>query len=108
MSDTPADDDSLRRVADLGDVPAGDSSVIEVGGERIALFNLDGEYYALDNVCPHQGGPLGNGRVEDNCVYCPWHGWQFDVETGEHVQGEDTVGTYEVVTDTDGIYIRVS
>ena len=107
MSDTLADDDSLRRVADIGDVPAGDSSVIEVDGERVALFNIDGEYHALDNVCPHQGGPLGKGRVEDNCVYCPWHGWQFDVETGEHVQGEDAAGTYDVVTDAGGIYLWV-
>ena len=105
MSDT-ADDGTLHRVASLDELDQGDSSVVDVDGEQIALFRLEDGYYALSNVCPHQGGPLGQGRVEDDCVYCPWHGWQFDVETGEHVQGEDIVGTYDVVVEDDGIFVR--
>ena len=81
-------------------------SRLSAGDTTAAVTHYDGEYAALDNNCPHQGGPLGQGRVEDDCVYCPWHGWQFDVETGEHVQGEDTVGTYDVVVEDDGIFVR--
>ncbi len=50
----------------------------------LALFNVDGTYSALDGVCPHQGGPLGKGRLEGRIVTCPWHGWQFDVCNGQH------------------------
>ena len=56
-----------------------------VAGERIvALYNVDGRYYALDGICPHQGGPLGKGELQGCIVTCPWHGWQFDVTTGQH------------------------
>ena len=48
----------------------------------IALFNVDGQFHALDGVCPHQGGPLGQGELCGTIVTCPWHGWQFDVSNG--------------------------
>ena len=54
-----------------------------VGDRIIAVFNVEGTYYALDGVCPHQGGPLGKGSLTDCVVTCPWHGWQFDVRTGQ-------------------------
>ncbi len=50
----------------------------------IALYHVDEKFYALDGVCPHQGGPLGKGTLEGCTVTCPWHGWQFDVATGQH------------------------
>jgi len=50
------------------------------------LFNVDGIFYALDGVCPHQGGPLGDGDLAGCIVTCPWHGWQFDVTNGKSVQ----------------------
>ena len=57
-----------------------------VAEEQIfAIFNVEGTLRALDGVCPHQGGPLGEGRLEGCRVTCPWHGWQFDVETGAHL-----------------------
>ena len=56
-----------------------------VAAERIvALYHCDGQFYALDGVCPHQGGPLGKGAVTNCIVTCSWHGWQFDVRTGRH------------------------
>jgi nitrite reductase/ring-hydroxylating ferredoxin subunit len=56
-----------------------------VAGARIvALFNGGGEFNALDGVCPHQGGPLGKGQLDNCIVTCPWHGWQFDVRDGQH------------------------
>jgi nitrite reductase/ring-hydroxylating ferredoxin subunit len=57
---------------------------VVVEGRIVALYNVDGDVYALDGVCPHQGGPLGKGRLEGTVVTCPWHGWQFDVRDGQH------------------------
>ena len=54
------------------------------GRPVIALFNADGAFYALDGVCPHQGGPLGKGKLSGCVLTCPWHGWQFDVRDGQH------------------------
>jgi nitrite reductase (NADH) small subunit len=73
-----------HRVATVADCPPG-SSLEAIAGDRIvALYNVDGEFRALDGVCPHQGGPLGKGRLEGCIVTCPWHGWQFDVRDGQH------------------------
>jgi nitrite reductase (NADH) small subunit len=71
----------LARVSDL---PVGTSKECVAGERMIALFNVNGRFYALDGVCPHQGGPLGRGLLEGCIVTCPWHGWQFDVTTGQH------------------------
>jgi nitrite reductase (NADH) small subunit len=71
-------------VARIDDVPPGESRELVAEGRVIALFNVQGKFYALDGVCPHQGGPLGKGRLEGCIVTCPWHGWQFDVTTGQH------------------------
>lgn len=70
------------RIARSSECPPG--SVVErVAADRvIALANVGGAYYALDGVCPHQGGPLGQGTLEGPILTCPWHGWQFDVTTG--------------------------
>jgi nitrite reductase/ring-hydroxylating ferredoxin subunit len=63
-----------------------------VAGERIiALFNVDGQFHALDGICPHQGGPLGKGTLCGQVVTCPWHGFQFDVTTGQHQTSKSLV-----------------
>lgn len=70
-------------VANVADVPPG-RGIEAVAGDRIvALFNVEGEFFALDGVCPHQGGPLGKGDLQGCILTCPWHGWQFDVRSGE-------------------------
>ena len=84
MSDTS--EDGAYRVASADDVPDEGGLVVEVGDEEIAIFRLEDGYFGLDNVCTHQGGPLGEGKVEEGCVYCPWHGHMFDIRTGEHGQ----------------------
>jgi len=101
------DTSGLRRVCAVNDVSPESPEVVEVDGQFVAVFESDGEYYALDNACPHQGGPLGQGKVEDECVYCPWHGWQFDVETGEHVQGIEDATSYEVTVDSGDVYVAL-
>ncbi|BFU93281.1 MAG: putative Rieske-type ferredoxin [Nitrospira sp.] len=70
-------------VATVDQIPPGASRTVEVHGVRIALFNVDGAYYAVDNTCPHAGGPLGEGFVSGDVVECPWHGWAFNLRTGE-------------------------
>lgn len=70
------------KVATLKDLPRRGGKVLKVGRTLIALFNVDGSLYAIDNECPHQGGPIGEGDVKDNTVRCPWHLWQFDVTSG--------------------------
>jgi nitrite reductase (NADH) small subunit len=72
------------RVAKVSECPPG--TVLErLAGDRvIALCNAEGTVFALDGVCPHQGGPLGEGELTGKVLMCPWHGWQFDVSTGQH------------------------
>lgn len=69
----------------------------EVAGRQICLAHVAGELKAVDNLCPHRQGPLGQGWIEGNAVVCPWHSWAFDVTTGlaEYPQGE-RVGVYPV------------
>lgn len=74
---------SFVKIAEMSDVGPGTGKVIVVDGNEIALFNIQGQYYAIHNTCPHRGGPLGEGYVDGNVVTCPWHGWEFDVTTGE-------------------------
>jgi len=66
----------------VSEVPPGDCRTIEVDGTMVAVFNVNGQFYAMDGSCPHAGGPLGDGFLNGNLVTCPWHGWQFDVTTG--------------------------
>src|SRR5258707_1257869 len=72
------------RVASVSDVPPGSSKEVMADDRVVALFNVDGMFYALDGVCPHAGGPLGEGTLRGKTVTCPWHGWQFDVSTGQN------------------------
>lgn len=72
------------KVANKSDLPPGRAAVVELAGRTIALFNVNGEFFALDNTCVHRGGPLGEGFVDQNnlTVQCPWHGWIYSLVTG--------------------------
>ena len=70
------------KVAATGDVTPGEGRVVEAGGRTLALFNVDGTFYAIDNTCSHRGGPLGEGDLDGRIVTCPWHAWRWDVTTG--------------------------
>jgi nitrite reductase (NADH) small subunit len=72
------------RIAAVADCPPGEAREIVAAERIIALFNVEGSFYALDGICPHQGGPLGKGALRGCVVTCPWHGWQFNVTTGQH------------------------
>ena len=71
------------KVAKTEDVVPGQGKMVEVSGKKIALFNLEGTYYAIDDTCTHKGGPLSEGELSGKEVTCPWHGAVYDVTTGE-------------------------
>jgi nitrite reductase (NADH) small subunit len=75
---------SWHTLANVSDCPPGSARECVAAGHVIALFNVDGHFFALDGLCPHQGGPLGKGQLTGCIVTCPWHGFQFDVTTGQH------------------------
>ena len=72
------------RVVRVSECPPGTATEAVAADRIVAVYNVEGTFYALDGVCPHQGGPLGSGQLEGCIVTCPWHGWQFDVRTGAH------------------------
>lgn len=72
------------RIANVGDCPSGSGRELIAAGKVVALFRVNDEFFALDGICPHQGGPLGKGELNGCVLTCPWHGWQFDVRTGQH------------------------
>jgi len=85
------------RVSGTADVVPGHGIVAEVDGKTLAVFNVEGIFYAIDNTCVHRGGPLGEGDVEGNVVTCPWHGWEYNVTTGECVNNPSAkVEVYQV------------
>jgi nitrite reductase (NADH) small subunit len=96
------------KVASISELGVGSCKTVEVHGKAVALFNVGGEVYALDNICLHQGGPLGEGLLEGEVVTCPWHFWEFNVRTGEKV-GEPSlrVATYPVQVAGDDIKVAV-
>jgi len=73
---------ALVRAAGINDVKLGMAKAVTVNGKRIALYNVDGKFYATDNACLNQGAPLGEGELMDNVITCPLHSWQYDVCTG--------------------------
>lgn len=75
-------DQEFVTVARVGDIKPGFVKVVDAGTRRVALCNVDGEYYAIDDLCTHDGGPLGSGELSDNEIECPRHGARFDVRTG--------------------------
>src|SRR3972149_2028417 len=85
------------KVANVTDLPPGKARQFTVGEKMIALCNVSGTFYALDNVCLHRGGPLGEGYLDGEKLECPWHGWQYDVKTGAGGKSPDMkVASYEV------------
>jgi nitrite reductase/ring-hydroxylating ferredoxin subunit len=74
------------RTVKVDEVPAGTIRELQVEGKAVALANVGGKFYAINNVCLHRGGPLGQGTLQNQNVMCPWHAWQYDVTTGKVLQ----------------------
>jgi len=71
------------RAAKTDEIPTGSIREFQVDGTTLAIANVDGKFYAINNTCLHRGGPLGEGELLGRNVTCPWHGWQYDVTTGK-------------------------
>ena len=71
-------------VARTADVPPGQVTTVYAGGRAYALANVDGAFFAVDNNCPHNGGPLGKGALQGRELVCPWHTWRWDVTSGRN------------------------
>ena len=82
---------------------------VRISDEDICIANVEGKFYAIGNVCSHQGGPLANGNLKGFEVECPWHGSKFDLRTGEVIKPPAVrpVPTYEVKTDDSNVLIRI-
>lgn len=72
------------KICAVADCPSGTAREFVAGDRIVAVFRVGEEWHALDGICPHQGGPLGKGALSGCILTCPWHGWQFDVTTGQH------------------------
>lgn len=97
------------KVAKTGDIALGQAKMVEVGDKRIALFNLEGSFYAIDDTCPHVGGPLSEGEIQGERVTCPWHGSIFNIKTGEVLgpPARTGVASYNVRVEGMGIEVEV-
>jgi nitrite reductase [NAD(P)H] small subunit len=98
--------EGFQMVARVDEVPSGKSKVVTINNRAIALFNVDGKYFAIHNLCPHEGGPLHEGRVKGFVVSCPWHDLAFDIRNGQGIDGGGyCVGSYEVSVEGEDIFV---
>ena len=97
------------RAASASEIPAGTGRTVDVSGACVALFNVGGSFLAIANACPHRGGPLAEGDLSGAVVTCPWHGFQFDVRTGQSADGKPLqLKTYPVRLTDDSVEIGVA
>jgi nitrite reductase (NADH) small subunit len=90
------------KVGALAALPPGQVMEAEVGGNTYVVCNAGGELYAYDGVCPHAGGPLGQGALDGNILVCPWHAWEYDCRTGVNDYDESVTLTPFPVKSQDG------
>lgn len=98
----------MVKVAEVSDLNPGEGKTVTAGERELALFNVDGKFHCVDNVCPHRGGPLGEGMLEGSVVVCPWHGWRFDVSTGQSpVVPTAKVEKFECVVEGNDVKVKI-
>jgi nitrite reductase/ring-hydroxylating ferredoxin subunit len=92
---------ALTSIVDVSELQAGKGKAVQVGPKRIAVFQIDGAYYAIDDACTHRGGSLADGELDGATVTCPWHGATFDVKTGRNLTppAPKPVSCYPVVVE---------
>lgn len=96
------------KVAEVSEVPPGAVKPVTVNGKTIALCNVGGEFYALDNECVHRGGPLSEGYLDGEKLECPWHAWPYDVKTGAVTMNPSAkVPTYAVKIEGSAVLVAV-
>ena len=99
----------MVKAAQVNELSPGQGKVVEVEGQSIALFNVDGTFSAIDNTCTHVGGPLGEGALVDDAVSCPWHGAVFNVKTGACTGGPaaSDVKSFAVKVEGDDVLVAL-
>jgi len=100
----------FQKVAEPDELPPGGKKVVLIDERAVAVFNVGGSYYAIDDVCTHDGGPLAEGKLEGHVIECPRHGAKFDVRTGKVLcmPAVAPVRAHEVRVEEDGVYVRLS
>src|SRR5712691_6727215 len=107
-SERPTEMQQVIAVGRVEDLPFGSCKTIDLPeGRELALYNVNGEFYATENFCPHKGAPLAAGKLCEHVIECEWHGWQFDVRSGECLNLPETLETYEVVIEGGVIIILI-
>ena len=94
-----------RKALEVDELAEGRVKSVTCENQTVCMTHFKGRYAALDNKCPHQGGPLGEGSIENGLLRCPWHGWDFDPLTGKAPGYDDGVESFEVEERNDGIYV---
>ena len=96
------------KAANVADLPPGAARQVTLNGLEIALFNVGGKLCAVDNTCPHRGGPISDGALNGNAVTCPWHAWEFDVKTGACLNNPAAkLKTYPVQAQGDDVLVTI-
>jgi nitrite reductase (NADH) small subunit len=96
-------------VGTISEFTAGQGRMVVVDGRHVAVFRLGDEFFALDNMCLHRGGPLCEGPIANNVVTCPWHGWSYEIKTGTMVQDPRVgVSRHEVRVEQERILVRLT
>jgi len=94
------------KVAQVSDIPVGERLEVEYEDETVGIFNLNGEFYAISDVCTHDDGPLLDGKLEGDCIVCPRHGARFNIKTGKQTMPAfSPVPLYQVKIDGADILI---
>jgi nitrite reductase (NADH) small subunit len=105
---TPAATGRTLTLDDPGRIQPGAGVSLDLpDGDQLAVFNVDGEYYAIENFCPHKGAPLSEGQLCGHVVECSWHGWQFDVRTGDCLTVVDKIKTYKVQNENGVLKVEI-
>jgi nitrite reductase (NADH) small subunit/3-phenylpropionate/trans-cinnamate dioxygenase ferredoxin subunit len=99
----------FQTVCKVQDIPDGEGKAVAVGKKILAVFRVDGQLYAIDDVCPHMGASLSTGYVEQGIVTCPWHAWRFRLRDGTWADNPRLkIGSYPVRVEGDDVQVQVS
>ncbi|MBI1973061.1 Rieske 2Fe-2S domain-containing protein [Candidatus Woesearchaeota archaeon] len=95
-------------VAKTSEIDENQAKVVEVEGKPVALFRVQGKFYAVSHTCAHAGGPIGEGYLSEHIVTCPWHSWQYDIRTGKSISVEGAkIPLYKVKVEKDMVFVAV-
>ena len=100
----------FETIARVGDIPQGEGRAFQVNGKMVGVFHVEGEYFAINDTCPHMGASLATGYVDDGAVVCPWHAWKFCIKDGtwlDNPQAKLKNDTYEIRVEEEEIQVRV-